>query len=328
MLELDSIKNRFNIQKIEDLLQREHNLVFVDKESVVGELKPKSTLILSPSFYWVKRERLPVKYSFEVKKLLPSIFDTFLPEGEYNYKFIKAEDREYILIAYSDKEIVANLRQLGIKDSMIGDIYFAQTEFSDISKPLQISTNYALIEQNGVICRIPLSFVAAYDDISTLLREKRTSKHRVNINIFTHSIIDTKSIKKLSVLFLIVILSLFAKYFLYQEQLSSFEEKRASISKQYGLPVTQIQLDALKRSLARDNSAEMEIRRKISHVLETPITKNEFFHKFVIDKRSIRFEVALREPKRAEILKEYLQKEITIEKIRVVDNIMSVDAKI
>ncbi len=328
MLELDFIKKRVDLESLKALLSKDKNVVFVDLDTIVGELKPKSTLILSPSFYWVRKEQLPVKYSFEVKKLLPSLFDGLLPSGEFSYKATKEGGNSYIVFAYSDKEIVERLQRLGIKDAHIGEIYFAQSELLDITTPLQISEEFALINQDGIICKIPLAFVDSSQDISFFLRDLKLTKNRINVNIFSHSLIDSTSIKRGSVAIMLVILALFTKYFLYQQTLNSLEQQKFSISKSYNLPATQIQLNALKSSLQRDSSREIAIREKISFVLRAPlIGGSEFIHKIAATKQGISFEIELKEPKRAEALRDYLQKELEIDRIRVVDNIMKVETK-
>ena len=58
---------------------------FVDVNSPSYLLEAPVNVILSPSMYWVKRVTLPVKYLYEVKSLIPSLFEENLPEGKYSY---------------------------------------------------------------------------------------------------------------------------------------------------------------------------------------------------------------------------------------------------
>jgi len=63
------------------------------------KIDAKSDIILSPEFYWVKKVSLNVKFTNEVKKMAPSIFEGILPNGEFEYRVFRVSDNSYVLVA-------------------------------------------------------------------------------------------------------------------------------------------------------------------------------------------------------------------------------------
>ena len=86
---------------------------FVDTDSPACTLEGPVNVILSPSMYWVKRVKLPVKYLREAKSLIPSLFDENLPEGKYSYSAYKDGD-SFLIFAYNDKEVLDRIAEKGI----------------------------------------------------------------------------------------------------------------------------------------------------------------------------------------------------------------------
>ncbi len=51
-------------------------------------------VMLTPQYYTLKREELPVKYLYQAKKIAPSLFDGLLEEvGEYDYMVYKEKGK-------------------------------------------------------------------------------------------------------------------------------------------------------------------------------------------------------------------------------------------
>lgn len=367
MSKLDFLKQRVNLSTLKEikLFNVERNIVFVDIDFYIGELKPGSTLILSPSFYWIKREILPIKYPFEAKKLLPSLFDGVVPEGEFTYRAFKesraldvahstheesqSEEGEdsnvlskisdllqkgssknyFTLIAYSDKDIVKNLQKLSIKESYIKDIYFAQSEFENIKEPLKISNNYSLVCKDKIVCKIPNSFVSNSVPIEEYLESFKLTKSKISVNIFSHSIVDTKTLKRASIAASLFIVSFGVSYYLDTKTMQELVDKRASIASYYSLPPTQIQLNSLKQRLERESKNEIDRRESIAYILNSPLIKNsEYFSEFRADPNGYFLQIELKEAKRAETLKEYLEKRLEISNIRVSGLSMRVEVRL
>jgi len=142
------------------------------------ELKKASKydFVLSPQFYIAKREKLPVKYAFQAKKLAPSILEDSLPT-EYGYEYLVQKDGEYWqLFAYSPKEIEEYLKSCcNLNPNKIGTIYFAD-QLNGVLKKLPVGIDefnaLTLIDNKATI--VPRSMLESdrYAKFTSRLRPK------------------------------------------------------------------------------------------------------------------------------------------------------------
>jgi len=70
-------------------------------------------IMLTPQFYTLKKEKLPLKYLYQAKKIASSLFDGFLDEQKNYEYFVYKQRDEWIFIAYNPKEINALLASKG-----------------------------------------------------------------------------------------------------------------------------------------------------------------------------------------------------------------------
>ena len=114
-------------------------------------------LLLSPQFYFVKREHLPIKYSFQAKKLAPSILEELLP-SELGYEYIVQKDGNYwLFFAYRPKEIENFLKGCcKVAPNKINKIYFADQLKHILQKaPIGVDEHYAITLIDGFATIVP-----------------------------------------------------------------------------------------------------------------------------------------------------------------------------
>ena len=63
-------------------------------------------IMLTPQFYTLKKEALPVRYTYQAKRIAPSLFDGLLEEGKHYEYMVWREGEEWIFLAY-DLEMIA-----------------------------------------------------------------------------------------------------------------------------------------------------------------------------------------------------------------------------
>ena len=126
-----------------------------------GMGKPKRAqrydLLLSPEFYVIKKENIPIKYAFQAQRLAPSVLEDLLPEDrQFGYAVFKDGD-EWFFVAYDPKEIEEFLKEeLKIEPEQIGKIYFAQQIAGKISDtPLSLDELTALALVDGYVTVVP-----------------------------------------------------------------------------------------------------------------------------------------------------------------------------
>ena len=152
------------------LLLLHNNLSGVKKSS-------KYDLVLSPQFYIVKREKLPVKYAFQAKKLAPSVMEDLLP-SEFGYEYVVRKDGDdWLLFAYKPKEIENFLQGCcQIPPHKIGQIYFADQLKPVLKKmPIGIDEYNALTLVDDTATIVPRRMLESdrYAKFTSKLRPQR-----------------------------------------------------------------------------------------------------------------------------------------------------------
>jgi len=336
-----NLKYRFNIkEKIEEIRDRlksqtEYKTIYVDKktESIELNKNEKVDIVLSPAFYWVQDVKLPVKYEFQAKNLLPSIFDGILSEGNYSYRaykkisdFGKSNDLQnssWLVYAYDDTIISKKLDSLKINDSSIHSIYFAQSELSSVGNAIKTDEENALVKHDNILITMPLSLTNETKDINEVFKLNKRSSQTVNINRYTNLLISEKSINIIAVTLIAFIGLYLTQFMLNKSALKELYTQSAKIAQTYRLPTTSFELNSMKKGLKKIASSQEELRAKTEFILNAPLKKGE--HLLFLELKNAKFtvEVNLAEPKRAEAIKKYWQKEVNIKSMKVKDNRLS-----
>jgi len=163
--------------KVLSFLSSNGKLVLLHKGIESLPKASKYDLVLSPQFYILKKEKLPVKYAFQAKKLAPSILEDLLPSDDYGYEYIvKKEGDSWLFFAYSPKEIEEELKKCcNIPPNKIGKIYFADDLKPILRKlPIGIDEYNALTLVDGKATIVPRSMLEdeKYAKFSNKLRPK------------------------------------------------------------------------------------------------------------------------------------------------------------
>lgn len=277
-------------------------LVFVDNEPIEVHEAEKLDIILSPRYYWVKRQSLPVKYLREVKKLLPSLFEETLDEDKYSYTAYKEEDT-YLLFAYKDKEILERLQACGIEATAINNIYFAQSEFDHLEHAVHLS-NTALMVKDGVVVQLPKTFVSNEADID--LQAHELSKHKVEVARYSH-IADDTSMRKFMI-FMGVLIALFAsEWAIVASKLDAIEQKQEQVFEKEGLRASHIQNQAILTRLEKRYQRQRGIRRVSGMFLDMKLQEGERLQNVSLVKNSVVAEFSVDNEKRVKAMSNLVQ---------------------
>ena len=217
-------------------------------------------IMLSPQFYTLKREDLPVRFHFQAKKLASSVLENLLPEGEnYEYYVFKGEDL-WAFIAYSPKEIGSFLQSRGISVEQVSKLYFAQQVSEKFSTPVLLDSNNALSnvqESATVVPEILLPEETQYQDYNETFRPKTG----VSFGVGMHSIIEKKEAWTIGAIFLIFALMFAIEGARYSRVIGTMQEKVTLLLQDY---------PALQSQYARENIAKkyQKIDREERHKRE------------------------------------------------------------
>ena len=280
--------------------------LFIDLHTSVstegGEL---FNLILSPSFYWVKRVSLPVKSLRDVKRLLPSLFEDTIPEGKYSY--YAYEDQEaYLLFAYDDKKILDLLAEIGIGSERINEVYFAQSEFQEAEKAIAIDEDCVLDVQDRVVVKVPGTLVSSLEPLQ--LQEHNFSEHGIELARYTH-IATTKSLVQFAI-FMGTLISIFAlDWIVSTTKVSEFDASPLELYAEHKLPATKIQNEAILETLQKQYEGQIKIRQLTAKVLNLKLQKNEYIGLYDLTEKKLSVELKLASSKRASTISKILKKQ-------------------
>ncbi|MBN2895252.1 MAG: hypothetical protein JXK05_05100 [Campylobacterales bacterium] len=290
----------------------------VGKQKQISISAEKVNLVLTPAFYWFKKEQLPVQSVAKAKQLAPSLFDGSVPEGSYSYAAIKQEDG-FWLFAYDDALIASHLAQLGIKSAQIAGIYFAQTECSDLEEPLLLEDGSVLLQRGGVVSVVDQRYCDATLTCKAYFDTRALSKHTVNVSFFRSNLLDEKHLYRLMALCIAFIVAFFAHYLMLRSAFGELLGKEQAVIEHYQLPQTSFELDGLKNALQGKEAQQMQMRERFKAFLSLPLEKGEYLQKVQITQKSATLEIVLGRPDRAEVLKNAFQKSVNVTSAKVVD---------
>jgi hypothetical protein len=292
--------------------------LFLDKSTSYHAADERLNIVLSPSFYWFKKEVLPVKYASQAQSLVASQFDGVIPSGSYKYMVIKKEEL-FWLFAYDESAIAQKLKSLHIKPSQIEGFYLAQNEFSTMTTPLNVNENSVLVNNDGVISMMPGVYVKERADMTPWMQSLSLSKHKVNLNLFQNSVLDEKWIYRFSALSIVGIVLYLGSYLLLKNDLKQQLVKEYTLTQKYELPETSFQLNSLKRSLLSKEEQQIKFRENLKVLFSVPLSEGEYVTKFDVNEKTAQYEMVLNKPENAEIIKRSIEKKFKVISAKVVD---------
>ena len=254
--------------------KRSIDTVFVDPSDTTELSLQKGTkldIILSPSLYWVKKISLPVKSVREAQKLLPSLFEDSLPEGNYSYMAYKKED-DFIIFAYEDKKILELLSSKGIALANIHGVYFAQSEFESAESAYRINQTQSIYVKDGVVVLVPSAWVKEPKELN--FNELELSKHRVKLQQFGH-IVDTKSLYTIAGVLGILALILVVEIALASSKCDAVLDAKDALFSKYKLQPTMFQNRATYAKYSGIHARQTHLREYISDFLHMKLKKTQ-----------------------------------------------------
>ena len=196
-------------------------------------------IMLTPQFYTLKKEELPLKYLYQAKNIAPSLFDGFLEDAhKYDY-LVYREENEWIFIAYDLEAISDFLISKGIKPEQIGKIFFAQQASSSFTAPVLLGEREALVSLDNTVVVIPK--IALDEKSETLVFDNSfTPKTGVTPQGAHSSVLSRKQTIGLAAFFMLFAFMFFVEGWRYshdsqatQEEMQMLLDEHPSLQSQY-----------------------------------------------------------------------------------------------
>ncbi len=252
-----------------------YETIFLDKDSKGFDSSlssaQKVNIVLSPSLYWVKKLHLPVKYLRDVKKLLPSIFEDTLPEGNYSYSAYKKGD-EFIVVAYEDKAILELMAHKGLQISNVANVYLAQSVLEGMEGAFRVSETQSVYVKEGIVLLVPSGWIKESGelDISAL----KLPEHKIQLQQYGH-ILNTKSFYTLGVVLIAFIVLLSGEYFITSQKTQTIIDAKEELFAKNGLKATTMQNKALLKEYTKIHTLQSKLRESIAAVLSLRLPKEQ-----------------------------------------------------
>ncbi|MBD3791283.1 MAG: hypothetical protein IE918_03895 [Campylobacterales bacterium] len=140
-----------------NFLEDNRELILIHRAMPQMEMKRPVNVMLTPQFYTLKKERLPIKFAYQAKKIAASLFEGMLQEGKsYDY-FVFREGEQWVFIAYSLEEITEFFQSKGLSPESISKLFFAQQVVSAFKDPYPLSEKEVLAVVDDTVVVIPSS---------------------------------------------------------------------------------------------------------------------------------------------------------------------------
>jgi hypothetical protein len=250
---------KFNVQK---------KIIFLDPNSNIEVAsQEKVDIVLSPSLYWVQRVNLPIKYLREVKKLLPSLFEDILPEGNYSYSAYKDDfsQNSYLIFAYEDKKIIDLASSFNIGTSSIASVRFSQSVLDNLQTAVKINETQSIYVKDGIVTLVPCCWIEESGNID--LSSLTLSKHTITLAQFGH-IVDNRSLYKIAAVLVSFSVLFFVEYFITSQKIASLDKQKGELFTEYDLKPTMFQNKALLKKYKDIHKNQTNLRQELSKKLK------------------------------------------------------------
>ena len=206
-------------------------LAYPTMQSVV--LQESVNVMLTPQFYTLKKEALPVKYAYQAKKIAPSLFEGLLEVGgNYDYMVFKEVDT-WVFIAYDINKITDFLASKGIEASMIAKLFFTQQAVEFFTLPLMLSEKDALVVLDDVVVVVPRIALGEDEKPSLVFNNSFTPQKGVSLQGEIGSILNKKQAYTLASIFMLFTILFIAEGVRYSGESEAGEEELQSLYEAY-----------------------------------------------------------------------------------------------
>ena len=304
------------------IFKNKSTTLFVSKSDRIAQ-RGSFSVILSPEFYWIKKVTLPVKKEKEALKLAPSIFEGFLPSGDFSYEVRQSGDA-FIMIAYNKKKIAEELEKVLPHKSDIVDIYFAQDALSFIDACVEVNGRAALSNMDGIIIQVPRACTNTEGTLDDMLEKASLGKRKVKLSSFDNELLSAGDIKLVAAIFGLLFFAFLSEYIVYKKATNDLEEKRAEIIQNNDLPRTSIQLKSTKKSLTKKYNTQKKLREMLYAISKLRLKSGEYIQSIEESTKGSTVKIIVSSKQREAEIKKMFPKAIMIRESRVDDNLLTI----
>jgi len=240
-------------------------------------------ILLTPQFYTLKREKLPVRHAYQAKRIAPSLFEGLVEDPRSLEYFVYKEKDSWVFIAYDVSEIIDFLTKKSLSTQQVGKLFFAQQIIDQIDHPVAIDETLALTVLNETAVLVPRTALPQ-STVFKNIQKVKTPKKGLRLEYGTESFIGRKQAFIIAGVIVFVSMLLIAEGWRYHKEKSIVEEKQAALYADY---------PALQNAYTRENIAqkyrmidqEERAKRNIVSKVASLLVKGVILQDFKLEKK-------------------------------------------
>ncbi len=264
-------------------------------------------VMLTPQYYTLKKEELPVKYLYQAKKIAPSLFDGLLEEvGSYEYLVYKEEDK-WVFIAYNPGQIRSLLLSKGINPEQVGKIFFAQQAVEHFKSSVLLGENEALVALDNTVVVVPQT--ALDEEVKPIpFTNNFTPKTGITLQGVYGSLLSMKQALALALIFLLFGGMFFVEGKRYSKGSTAIQRELQELQDAYPSLQSRIQRESIADKYRSIDSKERR-KREIIKSLSGLIFKGATLNSLLVNDKGFKAQFACSDEKVAKHLSQLAKKE-------------------
>ena len=250
------------------LISSSSELILLYKGMPEPKKASKYDCLLTPQFYIMQDEELPVKYAFQAKKLARSLLDDFLDDNkEYEFIVEKLDENRWRFFAYAPKDIEEFLAKFDITPKQIKTIYFSDQIANILAKvPLSLDESNALVLLDSKATIIPKSMLdsAVFANFNAKMRPKKGFAFKATASQAKDATIDRSTVI-VAGLFILIALAFLAEAFSYKKASKAQEEKLLALYDTAPALSSSLTRQSIKEKYERIEKRQRSIREQLKN---------------------------------------------------------------
>ena len=214
-------------------MENSKELLLVHRDIKPVTLSTPVNIMLTPQFYTLKKEVLPVKYAYQAKRLAHSLFEGLLEkEGSYDF-LVYQEGESWTFLAYDIEKISEFLQVKGFRQGDVSKIFFAQQSVGMFTNPCVLNEKDALAVFDDKVVLVPVKALGTEASSPVHFDKRFTPKNGVTLEGASGSLFTTKQTILLSAIFVLFAMMFFLEGSRYGEEGQSSTEELQSLYDSY-----------------------------------------------------------------------------------------------
>ena len=263
-------------------------------------------VMLPPQFYTLKKEVLPIRYTYQAKRIAPSLFEGLLEEGkQYDYMVWKEEDA-WVFLAYDLETIKTFLESKGFTPEHVSKLFFAQQSVALFDKPLLLGDNEALLSLDDMVVVVPREALDE-EEPSLVFDNRFTPKKGVVLPGAYGSVLGRKQAILLAAVFALFALMFFVEGWRYGNNIKAEEAELQQLIEAYPSLQSTYKRDSILAKYRTIDTAERKKRDTVKMVSEL-IFKGVILTSFEMNDKKFSVHFACKDAQVAKRVKTLAQK--------------------